>query len=98
MSAAHNLPAPLFELGAIYATPGAIRALGRAGGSAWWLLRRHRSGDWGSIDAADCELNAWSIEHGERILSVYDLPTGARVWVITEWDRSATTLLLPSEY
>lgn len=98
MSAARNFPPALFPLGAIYATPGAFTALGRAGLTPWALLTRHRSGDWGEICEEDRGLNEWSISNGERIFSVYQLPTGERVWVITEADRASTMLLLPCEY
>lgn len=98
MSAARNRPPALFPLGAIYATPGAITAIGRAGLTPWALLTRHQTGDWGDICAADRGLNEWSIDNGERIFSVYQLPTKAVVWVISEADRSNTTLLLPEEH
>lgn len=63
------------------------------------LLQRHLRGDWGELDEEDVLQNRLSIEHGMRILSAYILPTtGVKVWVITEADRSVTTLLLPEEY
>ena len=62
------------------------------------LLARHVSGDWGQLDAEDQAANEQALAYGTRILSAYDLATGERVWIITEADRSATTLLLPSEY
>ena len=82
-----------FEVGDVVATPGAMRALVRA------LLVRHQSGDWGELDDEDKHQNEISIQHGMRILSAYILPiTGEKIWIITESDRSVTTLLLPSEY
>jgi hypothetical protein len=66
--------------------------------SARSLLDRHVSGDWGDLGVADKLANDMALEYGTRLLSAYTLPTGARVWIITECDRSATTLLLPSEY
>lgn len=62
------------------------------------LLVRHVTGDWGELEEEDKEENERSVEQGFRILSAYKLETGVKVWVITEWDRSVTTLLLPSEY
>lgn len=62
------------------------------------LLARHVSGDWGELNLERSLANESAIRNGERILSVYRLRTGERVWIITEADRSATTLLLPSDY
>lgn len=89
----------LFDLGAVVGTPGAIDALQRTGISARTLLQRHISGDWGDIHPEDVGLNEQALVNGERIMSVYTLSqTGETVWVITEWDRSITTLLLPTDY
>jgi hypothetical protein len=63
------------------------------------LLSRHVCGDWGEVCAEDARENDFSVDHGFRILSAYTLSTtGVKVWVITEADRSATTILLPDEY
>ena len=62
------------------------------------LLLRHVTGDWGDLDDEDKIENELSVKEGFRILSAYKLETGAKVWVITEWDRSVTTILLPTEY
>lgn len=62
------------------------------------FLRRHARGDWGEVGAEDWRANDQALRNGSRLLSVYRLPTGVRVWIITEWDRSSTTLLLPDEY
>jgi hypothetical protein len=91
-------PEPLFDLGQVVATPGAIAALQEAQQDPAGLLLRHVTGDWGSLDDEDVEENNLSVEKGFRILSSYELETGVKVWVITEGDRSATTFLLPSEY
>ena len=80
------------------ATPGALRALDAAGVAALAYIARHQCGDWGDVDAEDARANDQALVNGTRLFSVYTLPTGVRVWVITEWDRSATTLLLPDEY
>ncbi|MCA9983710.1 MAG: hypothetical protein KDE59_05430, partial [Anaerolineales bacterium] len=65
-------------------------------------LARHLSGDWGCLDAFDRQQNNQAIREGLRILSAYDVPVPgsetARIWIITEVDRSATTVLLPEEY
>ena len=89
---------PRFELGNIVATPGALAALEDADISPAHYLSRHVKGDWEQMDPEDREANVFAIEHGLRILSAYVLPTGVKLWIITEADRSATTLLLPSEY
>lgn len=91
-------PRPLFDLGQIVATPGALAALEEAGVQPLALLARHVNGDWGELDDHDKAENEYSVKHGLRILSAYPLPTGERIWIITEADRSATTFLLPDEY
>ena len=86
-----------FPLGRILATPGALRALRKAGEGPLRFLARHASGDWGDLDAQDRRENELALEHGRRLLSSY--PVGdEKIWIITEADRSYTTLLLPSEY
>jgi len=94
-----KLLTPLFSLGQIVSTPGALRALGDEGTGADELLKRRATGDWGDLSEDDRRENALSVAENFRILSAYTLPrTGVKVWVITEADRSATTLLLPDEY
>jgi hypothetical protein len=84
-------------LGRIVATPGALELLEEAGEDLRLLLAHHRSGDWGDLDTQDRMENERSLKHGWRILSSY--PVGEKtVWVITEADRSVTTILLPKEY
>ena len=90
--------AMLFPLGRILATPGALQAFERAACDPVGVLARHVTGDWGDLDAEDRSANDDAVRTGARILSAYRLPTGERVWVITEADRSATTVLLPEEY
>ncbi|MBA3473503.1 MAG: hypothetical protein H0T57_09815 [Rubrobacter sp.] len=88
----------LFPLGRLVATPGTIDLLRSAGEDLLpALLERHRSGDWGEVPAEDARENEFSVKHGFRVLSSYRV-AGERLWVITEADRSATTLLLPDEY
>jgi len=61
-------------------------------------LRLHQSGDWGSVCTEDAQENERSLLAGDRLMSVYELPAAQRIWVITEWDRSVTTVLLPQDY
>ena len=84
-------------LGRVLATPGALKLLRDAAEDPFAYLARHASGDWGELDAHDRRENERSLRHGWRVLSSY--PIGEkRVWVITEADRSVTTILLPEEY
>lgn len=84
-------------LGRIVATPGALEVLSEAGEDPLVYLTRHASGDWGDLDEDDRRENERSLRHGWRILSSY--PVGGKVvWVITEADRSVTTILFPEEY
>ena len=87
-----------FPLGRLLATPGALRALAQVGQAPLWLLARHSSGDFGELTPDDRYENEIAVEHGFRVLSSYRLGSGTVVWVITEADRSATTILLPQEY
>jgi len=89
---------PLFTLGRVVATPGALAAIGVSGDDLSIYLARHQSGDWGEIDAHDRRENGLSLEQGFRLMSVYALSSGVRIWVITEADRSSTCILLPEEY
>ena len=84
-----------FELGVVCATPGAILELGPA--LIAELLGRHASGDWGELGAFDRRENELAVREGLRIFSAYETPSG-RAWVITEADRSSTTVLLPEDY
>ena len=92
-----------FELGNVCATPGAIDALKKNGVTASNLLNRHLVGDWGKLPTSDVKANEDAIagndpEQWARVLSSYPLADGSKVWIITEADRSVTTLLLPDEY
>lgn len=90
--------APLFLLGQVVATPGALDALDRAAVNGMDLIRRHQHGDWGNVPPGDAEENDKSVTKGWRILSSYALTEDQNLWIITEADRSATTLLLPEDY
>ena len=84
-------------LGRVVATPGALKVLDASEEDPLSLLSRHCSGDWGELDAHDRKENERSLKHGWRVLSSY--PVGERkIWIITEADRSVTTILLPEEY
>ena len=87
-----------FPLGQVVATPGALDALTEAGVAPGTLLARHISGDWGDVCRADARENELSVREGFRILSSYPLSTGAKVWIITEADRSSTCILRPEDY
>lgn len=89
---------PRFSLGQIVATRGALRALGEAGQDPMLFVARHQAGDWGEIPDEDRQENELSLQQGFRLLSAYQTANGERIWVITEADRSATTILLPEEY
>jgi hypothetical protein len=90
------MTAPL-PLGRIVATPGALKLLTEARGHPLDLLARHATGDWGELCAFDRQQNDIAVREGYRVLSSY--PVGSeRVWVITEADRSVTTILLPEDY
>ena len=93
-----NDPKPLFDLGQVVGTPGALQALRVAEQLPAELLTRHVTGDWGDLPDEDKKENELSVEKGFRIFSAYKLQTCVKVWVITEADRSATTILLPVEY
>ena len=86
--------ASLFPPGKIVATRGAL-ALGI---SFLPFLRRHLRGDWGGVCEEDAQANRDAVELGLRILSSYTTPNDEKFWIITEADRSATTILLPEEY
>lgn len=86
-----------FPVGQVMATPGALRTLEAKGMTYWQLLDRHVTGDWGNLSDDDKQANAEALTGGGRLLSSYTVGDG-RVWIITEADRSATTLLLPDEY
>jgi hypothetical protein len=92
------MPHVRFPLGKIVGTPAALAVLERNGKSPFEFLARHQAGDWGEVDEHDRAENETSLEQGFRLLSAYTLADGARIWVITEADRSSTCVLLPEEY
>ncbi|HZY87571.1 MAG TPA: hypothetical protein VFE78_22220 [Gemmataceae bacterium] len=98
MSETNDALAGKFPLGQLAATPAALRALATAGQSPAAFLARHRAGDWGEVGAADWRANDSALRHGGRLLSAYRTAKSVRLWVITEADRSVTSVLLPEEY
>jgi len=93
----------LFDPGRVVMTPGVEELF--EGFDLWTqlevvigLLVRHTAGDWGELGVEDLAANDHAVVLGERVLSAYRLPDRTKVWVITEADRSSTTILLPGEY
>jgi hypothetical protein len=91
-------PIPLFPAGRLVATPGAIALLEQLNKSPLEFLWRHLRGDWGDLCQEDQTENELSLRHGFRLMSSYRLTESKKLWIITEADRSVTTLLLPTEY
>lgn len=93
-----------FKLGKILITPGALEALKKTGQSPQLFLQKHLSGDWGNLCPEDKKLNDEAVayegksDRQQRVLSSYKTEKGSKIWIITEWDRSCTTILLPEEY
>ena len=91
--------APLFPLGQLTATPGALDSLAACGQSPAEFLARHQTGDFGVVDDDDKKANDAAVRCGERVFSAFLLNNGeTTIWCITEADRSSTTILLPSDY
>lgn len=84
------------ELGQLLITPGAQNAIATQEVIA--ALKRHATGDYGEVSDFDKEANDEALETGDRILSAYVSSKDIRFWIITEGDRSCTTILLPEEY
>ena len=103
MSDLFNHDLALFELGRVCGNRHAVDALERRGLKPMDYVKRHALGDFGEIEEDSRQANLLAIQHGERVFSQYEIPphasdTESHVWVITERDRSVTTLLLPSNY
>ena len=96
----NSLPTiPLFPAGQIVATPGALALLEQANKTPLEFVSRHLRGDWGdNLCQDDKTENELSLKQGFRLLSSYKITETEKLWIITEADRSVTTLLLPSEY
>ena len=95
MSNSH-IPVVFFHLGRICATPNALAALSQS--EIQTSLQRHHAGDWGDVDDHDRQANDAALQDGSRLFSVYHSAQREKFWIITESDRSVTTVLLPSDY
>ena len=87
----------LLKLGQVVATPTSLAHCESHNVDALTLIGRHAGGDWGDLCADDVAANVHAIQHDERVLSAYSIGD-QKLYVITEWDRSVTTLLMASEY
>ena len=85
-----------FQLGQIVSTPNALSRLTPEDILA--AIQRHQAGDWGDVNGSDREENELSLRQGFRLISVYHAANGVKFWIITEADRSVTTVLLPEDY
>jgi hypothetical protein len=97
----NELARPKFELGRTLMTPSIKYLIENEGLDPVEFLRRHHAGDWGDLTPGDIRANNTALRHGERILSSYNLDEAfseSRIWILTEADRSHTTVLLPHEY
>jgi len=90
--------APKFSLGQIVATPAALNVLEESGQTPAFFLEQHVTGNWGIVGQEDSASNDEALADGSRILSAYKTLNGKKLWIITEADRSVTTLLLPEDY
>ena len=95
MSAASSSPAK-FLLGRIVATPSVLESVPNL--EILSALERHVRGDWGTLDAEDLNANENALKHGGRLFSAYHSTKNVKFWIITEWNRSVTTVLLPEDY
>ena len=93
-----NEAAILFPLGKIYLTIGARETLNESTEDAFQFLEKHQTGNWGDLCENDKNENELSVKEGFRIFSSYKTAKGEKIWIITEADRSSTTILLPEEY
>ncbi len=92
------IPETLFELGQMVVTPGAIEAAQEIGRHPIQFIARHAEGKWGDLPEEDIATNERALRETGRLFSAYKFESGHKFYVITEWDRSYTTLLLPEEY
>ena len=94
---------PLFPLGRVVMTANLQAKLQEANPACWeaeliGLISHHASGDWGDLDEDDKQQNDLALDRGFRVFSAYKTGSGVKIWIITEADRSVTTLLLPEDY
>ena len=93
---AQSFPIAKLRLGHIVATPNALLRLTNE--DILMSIQRHQAGDWGDVCEEDRQENELSLKQGFRLLSVYHGANGTKFWIITEADRSSTTVLLPEDY
>jgi hypothetical protein len=89
---------PNFSLGDVVVTPAALEALQESDEEASFFLNQHALGNWGVVSSDDAALNDQALRDETRIFSAYLLQSGVRIWIISEADRSATTVFLPDQY
>jgi len=90
-----------FPLGQVVATCGVVQEMDtnlRFAGFVARSLERHAAGDWGDLCEEDRQENERALREGDRLFSAYQEEGLRKIWIITEWDRSATTILFPEEY
>ena len=93
---ANSCPIARFLLGRVVTMPHVLTAVHSAEILA--ALSRHEQGDWGTLEPDDWNANENSLKHGGRLFSAYVSTQNVKFWIITEWDRSVTTVLLPEDY
>lgn len=86
----------MLKLGQVVATPNVLEQVSKV--ELTFCLARHKQGDWGILSDGDIKANELALQNGARILSSYESSTGIKFWIITEADRSVTTMLLPEDY
>ena len=92
----NQVPVAVFRLGGIVATPNALQSIPNE--EILKAIQRHQAGDWGDLESEDRNSNDQALVRGTRIVSAYNAGDGTRFWIITEADRSVTTVLLPEDY
>lgn len=85
-----------FSLGKLYMTQGVMNGVPAM--DIWHAVKRHAECDWGDVCEEDWKSNDASLKDDSRLLSTYTASNAKRFWIITEWDRSVTKVLLPEEY
>jgi hypothetical protein len=95
-SARNDEPKAKFPFGQIVSTPNALTQI--SNDEILKALSRHLQGDWGTLDAEDKNANEQALQHGGRLFSAYESARNIKFWIITEADRSVTTILLPEDY
>jgi hypothetical protein len=88
---------PRFRLGLYCVTPEAAQVIEESGQEPTDFFSRHIRGDWGNVSAEECARNDAAITSGERLRSVYKTLLGKTIWIVTEGDRSKTTVMLAEE-